>query len=167
MKKNVTLWIMTGLLIAAVIGILYTNYKVEKIVVIDVIKVCNEFKLKKELEKTVEVKMEELASTNDSLKALLEMARQKNDKDRYDKVAEELYVLQNAAEEAVNISNRNINEQVWKRLNPLIDEYGKLNGFRLVIGANGMGTVLYNIDAIDKTNEVIKFINESYEKGSR
>jgi outer membrane protein len=63
-------------------------------------------------------------------------------------------------------SNQSINEQVWKRLNPLIDEYGKAKGFRLIIGANGMGSVLYNDEYYDQTKELTDFVNKKYEEGN-
>lgn len=67
--------------------------------------------------------------------------------------------------EAYEASNSTINEKVWKRLNPLIDDFGKKNNIRIMIGANGMGTVLYNDNSVSMTNELIEFINKNYKTG--
>ena len=40
----------------------------------------------------------------------------------------------------------------------MIDDYGKEGGYRLIIGANGMGSVLYNDDYYDCTKEVVDFV---------
>jgi Skp family chaperone for outer membrane proteins len=63
-------------------------------------------------------------------------------------------------------SNRDINEQIWKRLNPLLDEYGKKKKLHLIIGANGMGSVLYNDEYYERTNDVISYINKKYYEGN-
>ena len=50
---------------------------------------------------------------------------------------------------------KNINEQVRDRLNPLIKDFAVKNNYRIVVGANGMGTVLYNADVVDITDKLI------------
>lgn len=165
MKKSIVFLIAAVLLILNVVGFIYLKSQIEKTVVIDVIKVVNEFKLKKDLEEKVESKLHDYTSRLDSLKALVEYSIQQNDKERIDAVTEKFYQLQQEAQNAYEISNKNINEQVWKRLNPLIDEFGAKKKYKVIIGANGMGSVLYKDGTVDKTEELLEYINTRYEKG--
>ena len=138
----------------------------KKIGVVDAIKLFDQFNMKKELEGREKVKLQGLARQMDSLKNLLTMAHaSKNEAEEQKLVATYNYVksdLENKYKE----SNRDINEQVWKRLNPALDEYGKKQGLHLIIGANGMGSVLYNDDYYDLTSDAIKFVNKKYEEGN-
>lgn len=135
-------------------------------VVIDVIRVFNEFNLKKDLENRVAVKLNDYSNQIDSLKGVYAgLLKNGAPKETAVTVLAQLDTLQYKTQHAYEISNKNINEQVWKRLNTLITAYGKQHHYRLVIGANGMGTVLYNEPSIDKTEELIGFINKQYETG--
>lgn len=146
-------------------GIFYVNSKVDKIIVIDAIKVFNEFKMKKDLEAKVDVKLKDYSMQLDSVKAIMDNAIKRNDSVTARSMSGYLQMLQEEASRAYQVSNQTINEQVWKRLNPLIDAYGKKEKYRVIIGANGMGSVLYKDDGVDKTEAVIKYINANYEKG--
>jgi outer membrane protein len=164
--KNKTSIILFLIAIAFSSGLFfYLNSKINKVVVIDAIKVFNEFKMKKDLEAKVEVKLKGYTEQLDSMKAIVDNALQRNDSATAIAVSGHLQSLQDEVSRAFQVSNQAINEQVWKRLNPLIDEYGKKEGYRVIIGANGMGSVLYKDDAVDRTGSVIKFINIKYEKG--
>lgn len=145
---------------------LYVQSRLNKIVVIDVIEVFNEFQMKKDLEKRVEAPLAKIAGQVDSMKALVQQAERSGDETTYNKYMQSLFQMQQEAQSAYELSDKNINEQVWKRLNPLIDEFGKKNNYKVIIGANGMGTVLYNEEQVDRTKELIRFINNAYEKGN-
>lgn len=144
------------------------RYNDKKIAVVDAVKLFNSYKMKAELEAGTAGRLKFLAHQADSLKQAF--AVQSKVKGMPDTLMERLYVTFRKAEAAVEQeyqqSNQSINEQVWKRLNPLIDEYGKARGFRLIIGANGMGSVLYNDDYYDKTQELTDYVNKKYENGN-
>lgn len=63
-------------------------------------------------------------------------------------------------------SNEEITKKVWERLNPLMEQYGKERGLRLLIGATGTGTVLYGDKASDVTVDLTNYINQKFEKGN-
>lgn len=153
-------------IIATVGGVLYVNNKVEKIVTVDVIKLFNEFKMKKDLEAKVDVQLQLYSVKIDSLSGMLKNAATNNDKNTYDLINKDLYQLQGEAQKAYEVSNKNINQQVWKRLNEMISEYGKVKGYRIIVGANGMGSVIYNDNSVDKTIDLINFVNGKYENGN-
>jgi Skp family chaperone for outer membrane proteins len=68
--------------------------------------------------------------------------------------------------EAYTAINKEINQKAWERLNPIINKFGKEKGIDLLIGANGMGTVLYATEARDVTDELIIYANGIYDKGN-
>lgn len=169
-KKTITIAVIAGLLLTIVNSalIFMDHSRNKKTVVIDVIRVFNEFKLKKDLEDRVAVKLTGFSDQIDSLKAIYTGMYGKNANDpqlRF--LAADIDTLQSQAQQAYVISDKTINEQVWVRLNTLINEFGEQHDYVLMIGANGMGTVLYNQKQLDKTEELIKFINTKYESGHK
>lgn len=154
--------------ITAVIVLLLGRSNNKKIAVVDAVKLFNAYKMKTEMEARDAGRLKYLAGQADSLKK--ELIVKSKVKDMPKAELEELYKTFSQAnanlEQEYQQSNQAINEQVWKRLNPLIDDYGKAHGFRLIIGANGMGSVLYNDDYYDKTKELTEFVNKKYEEGN-
>jgi outer membrane protein len=149
--------------------LLFINHRNnKKIAVVDAVKLFNSYKMKMEMEAQSGAKLEYLARQADSLKKEL-MARSKTEgvpKAEVENLYKVFTQAQGTLEQEYQQSNQAINEQVWKRLNPLIDEYGKKEGLRLIIGANGMGSVLYNNDYYDLTKELTDFVNKKYEEGN-
>lgn len=155
-----------GITAAALLFINHRNNK--KIAVVDAVKLFNNYKMKMELEAKAAGKLEYLAHQADSLKKELVVKSKVKDvpKAELETLYKSFSQAQATLEQEYQQSNQAINEQVWKRLNPLIDEYGKEHGFRLIIGANGMGSVLYNDDYYDQTKALTEFINKQYEGGN-
>ena|ERR1700748_1180445 len=149
-------------------GILFYFHRAnKKIAVVDAIKVFNSFKMKQELESKTSGVLSSLGHRADSLKSDLTAKSRIKDfsKEELEKLYAQFRNAQGQLEQTYQQTNQSINEEVWKRLNPLIDDYGKEGGYRLLIGANGMGSVLYNDDYYDQTKEVIDFVNKRYEEG--
>jgi len=171
MIKNIGRQLMVVLpacVLTAALVLLYLQYNGKKIAVVDAIQLFNEFKMKQELEGRAAAGLQLLSHRADSIRQELAMrSQQKNiSQDQLAALAASFRQAQTQLEQQYQQSNQEINETVWKRLNPLVDEYGKAGGYRLIIGANGMGSVLYNDDYYDRTKEVIRFVNEHYEKGN-
>ncbi|MBS1780259.1 MAG: OmpH family outer membrane protein [Bacteroidetes bacterium] len=157
----------SGFAVVIIISIL-ANYFIsanhdKKIAVVDAVKLFNGFTMKKELEKEAEVKLKYFSLQVDSLDGQIKLAGYGKDSAVRRSLIQKYLITKRELENQYNQSNQLINEMVWKRLNPLIDEYGKKNGFHLIIGANGMGSVLYNDNYFDKTEEVIQYVNKNYE----
>ena len=168
MKKILIVVLAAALLltIANTIGLVYCYRQTKGTVVIDVIKLFNEFRMKKDLENRVAVKLNDYAAGIDSMQAVYTaMNKSHADPDLIRQTGERVDTMRSRAQRAYVTSDKAINEQVWMRLNSLLTEYGEKYGYTLVIGANGMGTVLYNQKSIDKTEELIKFVNQKYEMG--
>lgn len=163
-------WILAGCLLIcmATVGVVIYVERSErkKTAVVDAIKLFDQFNMKKELEETAKVKLQAISKQVDSVTNLLQMAKATRNEDEIKKLQYVLEYMNSVMENAYKESNTDINAQVWKRLNPIIDQYGKANGLHLIIGANGMGSVLYQDDYYDLTADLIKFANKTYEQGN-
>lgn len=164
-KRKIVVSLGILLLLSNIVFSLYIYQQLNNIIIIDVIRLVNEFDMKKELESKVENKLNNYKFQLDSLEAVINNRTKVGNNNEIDQLISSYKSLQLEGIKAYENSNKNINEQVWKRLNPLIDEYSKKNNCRILIGANGMGTVLYNDNKTDKTTELIQFVNSKYEKG--
>jgi Skp family chaperone for outer membrane proteins len=167
MKGNYVPILLIILLALTCLGMgYYLNMKMNKIVVIDVIRTLNEYEFKKDLETDAQGNLLVLRNKLDSLGGIIELSNSRQQM-LPKTLVEEYQFWQMKANEAYEVSNNSINEKVWKRLNPLIDEFGAKNNIRIMIGANGMGTVLYNNDAVSMTDELITYINKNYKTGAK
>ncbi len=122
-------------------------------------KVFNEFLGKKELEKKLTVLRARDRVTLDSLVGLLESTSNtsllKIYQDRIDNIA---------------ISERQLSDQytsdIWKVINESVHEFGEREGYDLIFGAIGSGSLMYANKSQDITDEVIQFVNERYKGGN-
>jgi outer membrane protein len=122
-------------------------------------KVFNEFLGKKELEKKLTVLRARDRVTLDSLVGLLESTSNtsllKFYQDRIDNMA---------------ISERQLSDQytsdIWKVINESVNEFGEREGYDLIFGAVGSGSLMYANKSQDITDEVIQFVNERYKGGN-
>ena len=138
----------------------------KKIGVIDAVKLFDTFNMTKELDKQAKERLQELGKQVDSVGNKLQIAKATHNDDELQKLTETYVSMKNSLQSEFETSNRDINAQVWKRLNPMLDEFGKKSGVHLIIGANGMGSVLYNDSFYDLTSNAINFVNKKYEDGN-
>lgn len=135
----------------------------KKIAVIDAVKLADNYNMKKELEAQARVKLDQTAKQIDSISQQVNLAKAAKNEEQFKKLTYAYNYLKDVLNEQYVASNNEINQQIWKRLNPALDEYGKRKNVHLIIGANGMGSVLYTDNFYDITDDAIKFINSKYE----
>ncbi|MNS22965.1 hypothetical protein D3C72_547700 [compost metagenome] len=157
-KRNLPL-ITIALILAGVITYLFIK-KDNKVVYIDTIKLFNDFKYTKELEHSYEQTLVNSKNRYDSLAALAKLhpgnmelnTLLEQEGGRFSVVYEQI--------------KETISKKSWERLDPLIKEFGNTQDYELLIGANGMGTVLYGKEHTDKTQQLIDFVNKKYEQSN-
>lgn len=165
-RSNIVVIASLCLSVTCLVAVLWTTLNKERIVYVDTIKLFNEYNLKKDLEREAERKLLALKGEIDSTTAALKTAvSQKRSKVEVEELQYRFLSKKREVEDEYRKSNGEINEVVWKRLNPLIDQFGKEQGVELMVGANGMGTVLYGDHDKDMTAILIEFVNKQYEKG--
>ncbi len=159
MKRIVMAFLGCIVLVSGIFYFLVRNGE-KKIVYADAIRLFNGYKFKVELEKMGQGTLTQLKSQLDSVEVI------------YKANPADEHAQQLAAEgrqrlaEAYTAINKEINQKAWERLNPIINKFGKEKGIDMLIGANGMGTVLYATEARDVTDELIKYANQVYDKGN-
>lgn len=140
----------------------YTIYKstqVNDIVYADIGKVTQEYLFKRDLEKLSGEKLYHLKAIIDSL----EMVKKLSGRD--DRVDEQLVQTKHVFEDYYAASNADISKKIWDRLNPVIAQYGREKKIKILLGANGAGSLLYADTGRDITGDLINYINRKYEKG--
>lgn len=165
-SKNSRLLIYSTLIAILLNGIVYfiLHKEQKKIAVVDAVKLFSEYNMKKELEKQASAGLLYYERQMDSLKREFQMKGANSEEAK--SIVAVYQTMQANLDNEYKGSNQAINEQVWKRLNPLLEQFGKEQNLHLIIGANGMGSVLYNDDYFDLTNEVIHYVNTKYENGN-
>ena len=136
----------------------YASHKeMKKTGVVDAVKLFSSYDMKREMESKEEVRLRYLGHILDSLSKGVKLSPD-------DKALTSAAIdAKQRLDEEYRAGNAAINEQVWKRLNPAVDEWGRKNSYHLIIGANGMGSVLYNDSYYDLTDELILYVNKEYQ----
>jgi outer membrane protein len=142
-----------------------TGNREKKIAVVDAVRLANGFNMKTELEQIEKTKLQHASQQMDSIVNAIRQSRDAGAEQGRNVEASYAYYKSKLQNDYEN-SNRELNEKVWKRLNPLLVEYGKKSGLHIIVGANGMGSVLYYDSFYDLTDDVIKFVNKRYAEGN-
>ncbi len=166
MKKQSALFVLVIVLAAGqIFQWFYMNRKEHKIGFVDTLKVFDSYKLKAEMERESDKKLKPIKEQIDSLSVLLKLEQKGNqgNSGRQNLLMEQITDQRELFTRTYDQENERVNKAVWARLNSLMTDFGKESGVKLLIGANGMGTVLYGDEAMDYTNDLIKFVNSKYE----
>ena len=162
MKRNYWNYLhILSLLLIAYLG--YRQYAgTDKTVrVVDIIRLFNGYRLKMDMEAADSVMLTRKVRELDSVRALIELQKTSLPENEYRHYLRELDMEYERVHMA---SNDRINEAVWQQLNRLIKQYGKEHGIRVLVGANGMGSVMYYDEGYDITDKVIEYVNKDYNK---
>lgn len=69
-----------------------------------------------------------------------------------------------AMENKAKEENEKLSARPLQRLNDFIKEYGKKHNYKIIFGANQSGNILYTVDGLDITGEVLEGANADYKK---
>ncbi len=128
----------------------------DKVVYIDLIKVHDDFELTKTLSEEYDVIKKQQQNIMDSLVT----------KKHFEDEAENMQYLRSQNNQFLTNMEKisaTYNNQIWKRINQYVGEYGKKNKLDFVFGIKGEGNVMYSNEAYDLTNEMVQYINSRYE----
>lgn len=171
MKEKTNKGLMIACLVIACVSLslsAWTLYKSKKTAYVDTLRLFDQYKLKLDLEKKEDLVLNRVKSDADSLKNQRDvlLKEQPGDTASLRQLERQLARLSGIFNQEYSRSNKEINDAVWKRLNPDIDEFAKKEGLELLVGANGMGTVLYGSTDKDLTDKLVKYVNKKYEDGN-
>ena len=160
--RSIILSAIISLLSSGLVYVLLSNQN-RKTAVVDAIKLFNQYNMKKELEAKEKVRLEAMSKVLDSMTNQIKLAQASKDEQGVKDLFNKFNLLKQQLRDEYNQGNQLINQEVWKRLNPMIEEFGKKKKLHLIIGANGMGSVLYNDEYYDLTPELVNYVNKQYE----
>ena len=130
------------------------------IIYIDNITVFNEFKMTKELIKEGDGIVQKQKQKLDSLYKIANDSKNDTSKNQIVKqIIEQKQTIDNFQN---NFTTSN-SEKIWKRINIYLKDFSQKNKLDIVIGVNKNGSVFYGKPDLDKTSEILAYINKRYE----
>jgi len=157
--KKIRLVVIYLILVGVIGYLVWEKRNTSGVKYVDTITLYNNFELTKKMQSESQPLIADLKSTLDSLRYIYsnnEKLQGKKDVEKEISRAEQEYLAINEE------SNQEINKIIWNRLNPLINSFGKKHDYDIIVGANGMGNVLYGKEAFDITQEVLIYCNKEY-----
>ncbi len=132
----------------------------ENYAVIDKERIFNEFKMTKEIKNQINILNNELKIKYDSLSYVYSTVQ--NIHIKID--AEQKLKLLSDEIERINGTYREQEVlKIWKRIRSYSKDYSKNNKYKLILGFENNGDVVYHEETKDITNELLHYINKRYE----
>ncbi len=78
------------------------------------------------------------------------------------KKRQNLQLYQESLNQEMMVDQNKMREELYTKLTTFLKKYGKENGLQLVLRYDGASDVLYGLDSLDISADVIKGLNESY-----
>lgn len=166
MKKSKTflLSILNFILIAAILSLLLVQFLSQdtstKIAYFDNTEVFSNFNLAKELGQIGLQNITPQRNKVDSLRSQLKIVSEKSLIENLQKQL--VYESERLTQMSAAISNET-NQQIWSRLNSYAVDFGKQEGYEIILGTTGNGNIMYAKDSLDITTKFLEFVNKKYE----
>lgn len=170
-KQIILISVSVTAILSIVIFYCFTAAFSEKTAYVDISKLFEEFKLKKELEVQLGQIKNARKSILDSLELNLKvMAKQIQSEGQKDKTRIQLFEIRREEflekkrqfEDDDNAVTKQYDGQIVSQLNQYVKDYGNKHGYTYIFGADGSGFLMFSTDKKDITEEVKKYINERY-----
>ena len=75
---------------------------------------------------------------------------------------QQLNAYQQAIQKQLQEEDQKVTQTVINDINDFVKEYGKENGYRIILGATGSGTIMYAEEGADLTGEILEKLNKSF-----
>ncbi|MGY3793188.1 OmpH family outer membrane protein [uncultured Aquimarina sp.] len=70
---------------------------------------------------------------------------------------------QQAVQKQLQDEDKKVTQTVINDINDFVKEYGKKNGYKVIFGATGNGTIMYGEEGADLTDKVLEKLNAEFE----
>ena len=138
---------------------------------IDLAKIFDQYEKTKDSDKDLEVEWqgrqgeikasrEEITRLKDELEVLSEAAKAKKQEIIDDKI-KELQGFTKEIQDELTSERNEIVSQILKDIDTTINQYGKSNGYDLILNER---VLLYHAEGLDLTGEIVKILNDKYKK---
>ncbi len=75
---------------------------------------------------------------------------------------QQLNAYQQAIQKQLKEEDQKVTQTVVNDINDFVKEYGKENGYSIILGATGSGTIMYADESADLTDEILEKLNKSF-----
>ncbi|MCM4167854.1 Outer membrane p25 [Arenibacter antarcticus] len=165
-------------LVLALVFFAVLSCQQEKIGFVDNVKLMEAYKEKSDLEARFKTRSDKFTKKRDSISQAFQIEAQafqaKAQKISQDKAQEEYGQLQQRSqfigqqlqqeEQELQVKGQTEMDSLVSKVKEKIKTYGKANGYSFILSGGDGGSVLYGTEAHDVTDEVVKILNENYNK---
>lgn len=164
-KISFYITIVNSIVLLILLILLFFVYieKEEQIVYVDNVKLFNGFNMTKDLNQINGLKINKQKKKLDSLYTLYGIFKDNNQNDKLRGLEAK---LRNEDEELKKMNERfseKMSKAVWSRLNVYIKEYSTTKEYKIVLGTQGNGNVMFAENDADITEAIINYSNLNYE----
>jgi outer membrane protein len=164
-------------LLLALIAVYYAKTS-SQLVYVDVNKLMEGYKRTKVAKAEFDKKASTMKTNVDSLLANWQVELKNYEKERGVLSANELKLkqellsnkqqqingYQEAIQKQIQEEDKKITQTVINDINDYVKEYGKKHGYKIIFGASGGGNIMYAEESTDLTEDVLKGLNQEYDK---
>ena len=150
----------------------------QKIGFVDNVLLINDYQERVDIESKLQLKIEAFKTRTDSLRSAFELEikeaelrARKMSQASIQKLSQELQQKEQILQQRVQLEQQSIaqesqilNDSIINKVIEFVKDYGKTNNFNYILGSNEAGSVLYGEDDSDLTQEILKALNDTYEK---
>lgn len=150
----------------------------DKVMYVDNTKLLNDYQEKKDLEASLQTKIDAYSRKRDSLSRAFQLEAQQFENEaqglgqavaqkRYNELMQKSQALQQhllQEEQAIQGESQSKMDTLLTKVKKFVKDFGKSKGYTYILGANEGGSVLYGDDSKNVTDQVVKALNEAYKK---
>lgn len=149
-----------------------------KIAFVDNTKLLNEYQEKKDIENKLKEQISKYEKKRDSISMAFQAEAKAFDAEarnlaqnvaqkRYNELMQKSQILQQhlqQEEQKIQLESQTQMDSLLTKVKKFIKEYGKEKGYTFILGANEGGSILYGEEKKDITEDIVKSLNEKYNK---
>jgi outer membrane protein len=176
-KVSIISLIISTISLLGVLTLILFSFSTPKIAYVETDKLLNEYQGMIEAKAAFQVKANQWQANIDTLKSELETAiktyeaeknalSQKIQQEREKELGlkqQQLAQYNQSISQQAEQEDEKLTEGVVTQVNAYIKEYGKDSGYKIILGANGSGSIVYGEDAMNITEDVLEGLNEEYD----
>ncbi|MDJ1486052.1 OmpH family outer membrane protein [Cytophagaceae bacterium YF14B1] len=171
MNKNLLSGIAIGLVLnLLVLGIYHFSFK-EKIAYVKTGVILEKYSGMKQANDQFQQELKSVQQTADTLRARYETLKNANQKTadwgyKLGVAERDFQQYSQNAQQQLQQKQQQLTADVLDRVNSFIENYGKKNGYKIILGTTQDGSLLYGEPGADLTDQILSELNSSTDKSS-
>mgnify|MGYP001815268026 FL=1 len=163
-------------LVLLALAIILVSCNQTKIAYINVEDIMRDYEATKVMQEEMQAKQDQIIKELDSISAPFQLEVQEYQKNASRMSAQKraqveaelgqkqqaLQARQQQASQQLQSESQVNSEAITKKIDSFVSTYATANGFGLVLGTSGNGTVMYGDDKLNITKEILEILNEEY-----